>query len=111
MLGIVTNRQLQQQLGIIAAKVDILMSQSDQVAADVATIEQGVAALSANDATMATAVTAVQAEIDALKAQIAAGATTLDLTALDQAAADVKAAADANSAAVASVSALAPPAA
>jgi hypothetical protein len=107
MLGIVTNRQLQQAIQLIASKVDILMSQSDQVAADVATIEQGVAALSANDATMASAVTAIQAEIDALKN----ANPQLDLSALDQAAADVKAAADANSAAVASVSALAPPAA
>ena len=90
---IVTNRQLLTQLGIINQKLDVLMSQQDEINTDVQAIEAGVAQLN-------TAATAIQAEIDALKAANPA----LDLSALDKAAADL-------TGAVSAVAAIAPPAA
>jgi hypothetical protein len=89
---IVTNAQLLRSLQELHAKADILMTQQDDINADVTTIEAGVAALG-------TAATAIQAEIAALQAANPA----LDLTALNQAAADL-------TGAVSSVTALAPPA-
>ena len=89
----VTNKQLLTQLGIINQKLDVLMSQQDAINADVQSIEAGVAQLG-------TAATAIQAEIDALKAANPA----LDLTGLDKAAADL-------TGAVSAVAAIAPPAA
>lgn len=88
----VTNTQIMRSLQLLHEKVDILMTQADDLAADVTTIEAGVAALGQ-------AAIAIQAEIDALKAANPA----LDLSALDAAAAAL-------SPAVAAVSALAPPA-
>lgn len=73
-----TLAQVLTQLSIINEKLDVIMSQQDEVAADVTTIEAGVANLG-------TAATAIQAEIAALKAANPA----LDLTALDKAAADL----------------------
>ncbi len=93
MLGVVTHQHLLERLNELHAKVDILMTQQDDLNADVQTIEAGVAALG-------TAAQAIQAEIDALKQANPA----LDLTGLDKAAADL-------SGAVSSVQALAPPAA
>lgn len=89
----VTNAQILRSLQELHAKVDVLMSQQDDLTADVTTIEAGVAALG-------TAATAITAEIAALKAANPA----LDLSGLDKAAADI-------TAAVSTVSALAPPAA
>lgn len=89
----ITNLQILRSLQELHAKVDVIMSEQDDINADVTTIEQGVAALG-------TAAAAIQAEIDALKA----ANPTLDLTGLDKAAADL-------TGAVGSVSALAPPAA
>lgn len=77
-----TLAQVLTQLSIINQKLDVIMSQQDEtsadLAADVTTIEAGVANLS-------TAEAAIQAEIAALKAANPA----LDLTALDKAAADL----------------------
>jgi predicted nucleic acid-binding Zn-ribbon protein len=89
----ITNLQLLQSLQALHAKVDILMSEQDQINADVTTIEEGVANLG-------TAAAAIQAEIDALKA----ANPSLDLSALDKAAADL-------TGAVTTVAAIAPPAA
>lgn len=88
----ITNLQLLRSLQELHAKVDILMSQSDDLAADVTTIEAGIAALG-------TAAKAISDEIAALKAANPA----LDLKALDAAAAAL-------TPAVAAVAALAPPA-
>jgi len=74
-------------------KVDILMTQQDDINADVTTIEAGIEALN-------TAATNIAAEIAALQAANPA----LDLTALDAHAAAL-------TAAVGSITALAPPAA
>ena len=71
-------RQILTQLHVINLKLDVLMSQQDDITADVNTIEAGVTALG-------TAAAAIQAEIDALKAANPA----LDLTGLDKAAADL----------------------
>jgi hypothetical protein len=90
---VVTNLQILQSLQALHVKVDLLMSEQDQVAADVTTIEEGVANLGI-------AATAIAAEIAALKA----ANPSLDLSGLDKAAADL-------TGAVTSVSALAPPAA
>jgi hypothetical protein len=89
----VTLTQILNQLKTVNKKLDVLMSQQDDITADVTTIEAGVANLG-------TAVTAIQAEIDALKA----ANPQLDLSGLDKAAADL-------TGAVSSVTALAPPAA
>lgn len=78
MLGKVTNRDLQLQLDAIAAKVDILMSEQDQVNAAAQQIEADVAAEN-------TALTAIQAEIAALQA----GNPAVDFTALNTAVADL----------------------
>lgn len=88
----VTLTQIMRSLQELHAKADILMSTQDDINADVTTIEAGVTALG-------TAATAIQAEIAALQAANPA----LDLTALNQAAADL-------TGAVTTVSALAPPA-
>lgn len=88
----ITNLQILRSLQELHAKVDVIMTQQDDINADVTTIEQGVANLG-------TAATAIQAEIAALKA----ANPGLDLTALDQAAADL-------TGAVTAVSAIAPPA-
>jgi len=77
----------------INLKLDVLMSQQDDITADVTTIEAGVANLG-------TAAAAITAEIAALKVANPA----LDLTGLDKAAADL-------TGAVTTVAALAPPAA
>jgi hypothetical protein len=66
------------QLHVINLKLDVLMSQQDDINADVTTIEAGVTALG-------TAAAAIQAEIAALKAANPA----LDLSGLDKAAADL----------------------
>ena len=87
----ITNLQILRSLQELHAKVDVIMSQQDDINADVTTIEQGVANLG-------TAATAIQAEIDALKA----ANPSLDLSGLDQAAADL-------TGAVSAVSAIAPP--
>lgn len=77
-----TLAQVLTQLSIINQKLDVIMSQQDEtsadLAADVTTIEAGVANLG-------TAETAILAEIAALKAANPA----LDLTGLDKAAADL----------------------
>lgn len=87
----ITSETILRSLQLLHQKVDILTSQSDDLTADVTTIESGVAALG-------TAATAIQAEIAALKA----ANPTLDLSGLDAAAALTPA--------VAAISALAPPA-
>ncbi len=89
MLGKVTNRDLQLQLDAIAAKVDILMSEQDQVNAAAQQIEADVAAEN-------TALTAIQAEIAALQA----GNPAVDFTSLNQAVADLGSAAAAEEAVV-----------
>ncbi|HEY2638948.1 MAG TPA: GH25 family lysozyme [Streptosporangiaceae bacterium] len=89
--AIVSNAQLLQQLQILNKKADVLMSQQDEINADVQSIEAGVAALG-------TAEAAIQAEIASLKTANPA----LDLSGLDKAAADL-------TTAVAGVSAIAPP--
>ena len=89
----ITNLDILRSLQELHAKVDVIMSQQDDITADVTTIEQGVTNLG-------TAATAIQDEIAALKA----ANPQLDLTKLDQAAADL-------TGAVTSVTALAPPAA
>lgn len=83
--GIVTNRQLQQdinllaqQLDLLLEKVDILMSDQDQLNAEAQQIEADVAAEN-------TALAAIQAEI----AKLQAGNPALDFTALNQAVADL----------------------
>jgi len=85
--------QILAQLNTINLKLDVLMSQQDDITADVTTIEAGVANLG-------TAAAAITAEIAALKVANPA----LDLTGLDKAAADL-------TGAVTTVAALAPPAA
>jgi hypothetical protein len=80
-------------INTINLKLDVLMSQQDNLDTDVQTIEAGVASLG-------TAAAAITAEIAALKEANPA----LDLTKLDKAAADL-------SGAVTTVAALAPPAA
>jgi predicted nucleic acid-binding Zn-ribbon protein len=92
-LTMITNRQLLTQITILSQKLDVLMSQQDEINTDVQAIEAGVAQLN-------TAATAIQAEIAALKQANPA----LDLTALDKAAADLNGAVNA-------VAAIAPPAA
>lgn len=89
----ISNLQILRSLQELHAKVDVIMSQQDDINADVTTIEQGVSNLG-------TAATAIQAEIAALQA----ANPSLDLTALNQAAADL-------TGAVSAVSAIAPPAA
>lgn len=89
----ISNLQILRSLQELHAKVDVIMTQQDDINADVTTIEQGVSNLG-------TAATAIQAEIAALKA----ANPSLDLSALDQAAADL-------TGAVTAVSAIAPPAA
>ena len=89
MLGIVTNRQLQQQLDELLAKVDILMTEQDQANALAQQIETDVAAEN-------TALTAIEAEIAALQA----GNPAVDFTALNQAVADLGTAAAAEEAVV-----------
>lgn len=71
-------RKVLAQLQVINEKLDVLMSQQDDINADVTAIEAGVAGLG-------TAAAAIQAEIDALKAANPA----LDLSGLDKAAADL----------------------
>lgn len=85
--------QILAQLQTINLKLDVLMSQQDDITADVTTIEAGVANLGV-------AATAIAAAIAALKQANPA----LDLTGLDKAAADL-------TGAVTTVTALAPPAA
>jgi len=86
-----TLSQVLSQLRVINLKLDVLMSQQDDINADVTTIEAGVANLG-------TAAAAIQAEIAALKAANPA----LDLSGLDKAAADL-------TGAVAGVAAIAAP--
>jgi len=88
----ITNAALLRSLQALHLKVDILMSQQDEVNADVTTIEAGIEALNA-------AATNIAAEIAALQAANPA----LDLSALDAHAAAL-------TAAVGSITALAPPA-
>ena len=78
MLGIVTNRQLQQQLDRIETKVDLMSSQQDEVNAAAQQIETDVAAEN-------TALTAIQAEIASLQA----GNPAINFDALNQAVADL----------------------
>ena len=78
MFGLVTNRQLQQQLDRIETKVDLMSSQQDEVNAAAQQIEADVAAEN-------TALAAIQAEIATLQA----GNPALDLTGLNQAVADL----------------------
>ena len=75
----VTNRQILTQLGIINQKLDVLMSQQDDITADVQAIAQAVTDLG-------TAASAIEAEIATLKA----GNPALDLTGLDSAVASLK---------------------
>jgi predicted nucleic acid-binding Zn-ribbon protein len=82
--GLVTNRQLLQAIQILASKVDILMSQQDEIGADVQAIEGAVAQLNA-------AASAIEAEIAALQQANPA----LDLSGLQQAVADLGTAASA----------------
>jgi len=89
----VTLAQILRSLQELHAKVDIIMTQQDDINADVTTIEAGVA-------TLGTAQAAILAEIATLKA----ANPQLDLTALDKAAADM-------TNAVTSVAAIPPPAA
>lgn len=89
----ITNDQIWRSLQLLHQKVDILMTQQDDINADVTTIEQAVSNLG-------TAATAIQDEIASLKQ----ANPTLDLSGLDAQAAAL-------TTAVANVSALAPPAA
>jgi chromosome segregation ATPase len=73
-LGLVTNRQLQQQLDRIETKVDLMSSQQDEINAEAQQIQADVAA-------EATALTAIKAEIAALQGANPA----LDLTGLQAA--------------------------
>ena len=87
--------QLLKTLTTINLKLDVLMSQQDSIDTDVKAIQDGLVTLGDDTA-------AVSLELDALKAQIAAGAS-VDLTGLDGAVATLKAR-------VAAVGALVPPA-
>lgn len=89
----VTGRQILAQLGIINKKLDVLMSQQDDLNTDVQAIQQAVTDLGA-------AATSIEAEIAALKNANPA----LDLSALDAQVASLKDA-------VTAVGAIAPPAA
>jgi hypothetical protein len=89
----VTLAQILRSLQELHAKVDILMTQQDDINTDVTTIEAGVTNLG-------TATAAIQAEIDALKA----ANPQLDLSGLDKAAADL-------TGAVSVIGAIPPPAA
>jgi hypothetical protein len=95
----ITNAKILQSLQQLHLKVDILMSQSDEVLQDVADIETGVAKINAG-------VQSALALITDLEAQVAAGqpVSAEALAALKQAVADVGTAADATAA-------IAPPAA
>lgn len=95
----ITNAQILQSVQLLHRKVDILMSQSDEVLQDATDIETGVAKINAG-------VQSALALITDLEAQVAAGqpVTPEALAALKQAVADVGTAGD-------SVAALAPPAA
>jgi uncharacterized protein YoxC len=90
---------IQRSLQILNQKVDVIMSQSDEVLQDVADIETGVAKIN-------TGVQSALALITDLEAQVAAGqpVTPEALAALKQAVTDVGTAADATAA-------IAPPAA
>lgn len=89
---VTSSAKILRSLQVINEKLDVIMSQQDEVNADVAQIQDGITALGA-------AAAAIQAEIDALKNANPA----LDLSALDAAAAAL-------SPAVEAISALAPPA-
>lgn len=102
----VTSAQILHSLQLLHQKVDILMSQSDDLAADVTTIEDGVAALSTAATNLSAAEQAILDKIAALQAANPA----LDLTALNQAAADLTGAVSSVSGVVTSVQAIAPPA-
>ena len=73
------DREILASLAALHQKVDMLMSQQDDINADVTAIEAGVAQLG-------TAAQAIQAEIAALKQSN----PTLDLSGLDQAVADLQ---------------------
>ena len=88
----VTGRQLLAQLTTINKKLDVLMSQQDDITADVQAVQQAVDDLG-------TAATAIEAEIAALKA----ANPGLDLSGLDTVVGKLKTA-------VTSVAAIAPPA-
>jgi predicted nucleic acid-binding Zn-ribbon protein len=81
MSSTVTNRQILTRINDLHAKVDILMSQQDEVAADVAAVEADVTKLNA-------AADAIKAEIAALQQQNPG----LDLSGLQAAVADLDAA-------------------
>jgi cell division protein FtsB len=76
--GVVTNRQILTAISLLAARMDILMTDQDQVNAAAQQIEADVAAEN-------TALTAIEAEIAALKA----GNPAIDFTGLNQAVADL----------------------
>jgi prefoldin subunit 5 len=87
----VTNRQILAQLGIINKKLDVLMSQQDDLNTDVQAIQQAVTDLGA-------AAASIEDEITALKNANPA----LDLSALDAQVASLKTA-------VSGVASIAPP--
>jgi hypothetical protein len=89
LFGLVTNRDLQQQLTILTQKVDILMSQQDDLNAAAQEIEADVAREN-------TALAAIKAEIASLQGANPA----LDLTSLNAAVADLDTATAAEEAAV-----------
>lgn len=106
-MAVVTNAQLLQRLDIMAGQVDlinmrlgVLMTDSDQAAADFTTIEAGIAQILANDAELKTFAANLTAAVAALKADPANAELQADL---DKAASDLTAALADQSGAVKSV--------
>jgi uncharacterized protein YoxC len=92
---------LRDTLARIEQKVDKIMSQQDDINADVAGIQTAIAGLTAADAQLATDVTAIQAALAALPPEV-------DTSALDAAVASLGSTSTAFTTAVGSVTALVP---